>query len=253
MSLIEEIKEYWNLRSSDFSDTILYDLDTTSNRALNKISGYIGDYQVKDILDVGCGPGFYTLTFASKGYNVIGVDYSDKMVDEARRNAESKGIDAKFMVMDAQAMDFPDSLFDLVVSRDMMWCLEHPESAYSEILRVLRPGGMAIVSDGNYYLHLYNDKYAKSRDFARKNTPKEPIKGGHEYFNKEKVDFKIIEDIAKDLPLSHEERPKWDVGVLCALGCKDITIRTRSRPMTDDDNLVMSFDIIFIKEDKDGN
>ena len=146
----------------------------------------------------------------------------------------------------------PDSSFDLVVSRDVFWCLEHPEKAYSEILRVLRPGGLAIISDGNYYLHLYNEDYAKSRKASMELMKSKAMKEGHDFFNKDRVDFKIIEEVAKELPLSREERPRWDVGTLCRLGCNDISLHVRNRRV-EESNLVFSFDVIFVKDDVDGN
>ncbi len=252
MTLIEEIREYWNLRSSGFSDFIRNDIDATTDKALQKMEDYLKGYEVKDVLDLGCGPGFYTMMFRNKGLNVIGIDYSEMMIEEARKNAAEKGIDADFRVMDAQNMVFPDSSFDLVVSRDVFWCLEHPEKAYSEILRVLRPGGLAIISDGNYYLHLYNEDYAKSRKASMELMKSKAMKEGHDFFNKDRVDFKIIEEVAKELPLSREERPRWDVGTLCRLGCNDISLHVRNRRV-EESNLVFSFDVIFVKEDVDGN
>ncbi len=249
MTLIEEIREYWDLRSSGFSDFIRNDIDVSAEKALEKMEMYLKGHEVKDVLDLGSGPGYYTMMFGNKGLNVVGIDYSEKMIGEARRNAAEKGINADFRVMDAQKMDFPDSSFDLVVSRDVFWCLEHPESAYSEILRVLRPGGLAIVSDGNYYLHLYNEEYARSRAMVSESS--RPMKNGHDFYNKDKVDFKIIEDVAKELPLSREERPKWDVGTLCDLGCNDITVHVRYRK-NNESNLAFSFDVIFMKVDTDG-
>jgi len=249
MALIEEIKYYWNLRSSGFSDSVLNDISKGSDVLFGKISDYFAGQEVRDILDVGCGPGFFSMLFGSKGYNVTGIDYSDKMVEEARRNAEAKGVDAKFFIMDAQNMDFPDSSFDLVLSRDMFWCLERPEAAYREILRVLRPGGMAIVSDGNYYLHLYNKDYAEAKETLRSMFDNKDVEAGHEYFNKDKVDFGIIENLAKEMPLSHEVRPMWDVGTLAAIGCDDVSIHIRHAYPKGDSRLVMSFDIIIHKGD----
>jgi len=253
MTLIEEIREYWDLRSSGFSEFVNYDLDKGDGAIFHRIESYLSDHEVKDILDLGCGPGYYSLLFGSKGYNVTGIDYSGLMIEEARKNAKDRNVKVEFLVMDAQKLEFPDATFDLVVSRDVFWCLEEPEKAYSEILRVLRPGGMAIVSDGNYYLYLYDDRYAKAREQNKINRPKEPMKGGHEYFNKGRVDLNVITELAKEMPLSREERPIWDVATLCHLGCRDITIHTRNWTPNDEQNLMTSFDIIFIKGEENGS
>ncbi len=253
MSLIECIKEYWDSRSSGFSDAILDDIDTSGAMIIDRISKYFESMDVHDVLDLGCGPGFYALMFGSRGLNVVGVDYSDKMIEQARQNAKDRGVEATFIKSDAQNLDLPDSSFDLVVSRDMFWCLENPEKAYSEILRVLRSGGMAIVSDGNYYLHLYDNRYAEMR--KRMTSMKGPSTNDkHSRFNKDRVDFKIIEDVAKDLPLSRVQRPTWDIDVLGQLGCTDIEVHLRSRSLdAEAPHLVFSFDIVFTKGCDDDN
>jgi len=226
-------------------------MDNRSEEALAKMERYLEGHDVRDILDVGCGPGFYSMLFGSKGYSVTGIDYSDGMVEEARKNAKDRGVEADFLVMDAQDLQFPDGSFDLVLSRDVFWCLEHPEKAYSEILRVLRPGGMAIVSDGNYYLHHFDKEYAESREEARKafEARTKEMKGGHYAFDDGKVDFKVIDDLSIQMPLSRVRRPAWDAGTLMELGCRDVTLHVRhARPYGDRD-LVFSFDVIFTKEE----
>ena len=250
MTLIEEIRDYWNLRSSGFSGSVNYDMDNRSEEALAKMERYLEGHDVRDILDVGCGPGFYSMLFGSKGYSVTGIDYSDGMIEEARKNAKDRGVEADFLVMDAQDLQFPDGSFDLVLSRDVFWCLEHPEKAYSEILRVLRPGGMAIVSDGNYYLHHFDKEYAESREEARKafEASTKEMKGGHYAFDDGKVDFKVIDDLSIQMPLSRVRRPVWDAGTLMELGCRDVSLHVRHARPHGDRDLVFSFDVIFTKE-----
>ena len=242
------------MRSSGFSDAVMDDIDTKGDDIVRKIYGYLDGKEVRDVLDLGCGPGFYSLMFGSRGLNVIGIDYSDKMVEQATQNAKDRNIDAKFLKMDAQNLEFTDNSFDLVVSRDMFWCLEHPEKAYSEIIRVLRPGGVAIVSDGNYYLHLYDKRYLEQREKMKAMRDKDPSADKHSRFNKDKVDFGIIEKMAEDLPLSRVQRPMWDVETLGELGCKDISLHLRSRCTGEYTNyLVFSFDIVFVKRSDNDN
>lgn len=63
------------------------------------------------------------------------------MLAEARKNAVHYGVDIDFRRMDAQKLDFEDGIFDLVISRNVLWNLEQPEQAYREWLRVLKPNG----------------------------------------------------------------------------------------------------------------
>ncbi|MBU1084263.1 MAG: class I SAM-dependent methyltransferase [Candidatus Omnitrophota bacterium] len=50
----------------------------------------------KSMLDVGCGPGFYSIELAKKGAKVTGLDYSKGMIDAARRNAAEAGVGVDF-------------------------------------------------------------------------------------------------------------------------------------------------------------
>jgi SAM-dependent methyltransferase len=53
------------------------------------------------VLDAGCGSGEHTILLTSLGYDVLGIDFSPTAVEQARQNAATKGVDARFEVADA--------------------------------------------------------------------------------------------------------------------------------------------------------
>ena len=53
------------------------------------------------VLDVGCGTGEHTILLTGLGYDVLGIDFAREAVEQARRNAEAKGAEARFEVADA--------------------------------------------------------------------------------------------------------------------------------------------------------
>ena len=205
----------------------------------NSISEWISSttgLKTGKVLDLGCGPGFFSIPLASADYDVVGIDYSYEMVARATENASRTGVQPVFMRMDAQSMTFADESFDLIVSRDVLWNLEYPEKAYSEILRVLKPGGKALISDGNYYLHLYDPDFSRpEREYYSDNK--------HERFNKDNVDFGIIERLAVDLPLSKVRRPQWDIDTVREMGGSIEVISTRT-----DGDVVRNFVVLVTKE-----
>lgn len=211
MQLTESIRDYWDRRSSGFSDAVMNEMERKGEGVAQWVADTTGIRSGR-VLDLGCGPGFFSILLSSAGYDVLGIDYSSEMVSHAAENASKAGVEPEFMRMDAQSMSLPDSSFDLVVSRDVLWTLEHPERAYSEMLRVLRPGGRALISDGNYYLHLYDDSYFRPEKTERREDNQ------HMRFNKDNVDFGIIERLAEELPLSRVRRPQWDLDTVRALG-----------------------------------
>ncbi len=72
-----------------------------------------GGREVRDVLDVACGTGGFTLEFARRGFRVVGVDLSVEMVRIARRKARERGLDAEFIVGDMRRFSFGER-FDAV-------------------------------------------------------------------------------------------------------------------------------------------
>lgn len=71
------------------------------------------------VLEVGCGPGDYSIKIAAKGAVVTSVDYAQGMIDIARRNAEKAGVSIEFKKGDFLTMDIPGS-FEYVFATGVM-------------------------------------------------------------------------------------------------------------------------------------
>ena len=97
------------------------------------------------ILDIGTGPGFFPVILAEAGYKVTAVDYTQEMLDTAKRNAGNLCERISFYKMDAQNLEFEDDVFDVVISRNLTWNLKDPKRAYEEWCRVLKPGGHLVI------------------------------------------------------------------------------------------------------------
>jgi ubiquinone/menaquinone biosynthesis C-methylase UbiE len=95
------------------------------------------------ILEVGCGPGFLwtgNLDLLLKGWTITLTDASPGMVAEAEAHLGSEGR-FEFRVADVQELPFAGERFDAVVANHMLYHVPDIERAFSEITRVLRPGG----------------------------------------------------------------------------------------------------------------
>lgn len=120
------------------------------------------------ILDVGTGTGYFAVLLGARGHEVTGIDLTPAMLDEARALADDRGVNARFEVMDAQSLSFPDNSFDAVVTRNLTWTLPEPEQAYAEWLRVLKPGGVLLNFDASYGDNVRNnEKTARTFPWGR--------------------------------------------------------------------------------------
>ncbi len=101
------------------------------------------------ILDAGCGPGTYGIMLAQKGNEVIGVEISPSAVQVAKQRASEKRVNFSAQVGDLEKLPFEDGYFDVCF---VGWVLHHfPDinAAVSELVRVLKPGGMIAMAEPN--------------------------------------------------------------------------------------------------------
>lgn len=101
------------------------------------------------ILDVGCGTGNFSIKLAEMGCKVIGIDKSEKMLEEAKRKAEMKGLNIEFLNMDVYDIELSDESFDGVFSMAAFEFIKRPKKAYDEMYRVLKKGGSLLIGTIN--------------------------------------------------------------------------------------------------------
>jgi phosphatidylethanolamine/phosphatidyl-N-methylethanolamine N-methyltransferase len=95
---------------------------------------------VGKILEVGVGTGV-NLPYYPAGARVTAIDFSDRMLDRAKRRAVHLRVPVDLALMDAQHLDFPDGTFDAVVATCVFCSVPDPVAGLREALRVLKPGG----------------------------------------------------------------------------------------------------------------
>jgi len=114
-------------------------------RSLQVAFEWLGDLEGKRVLELGCGPGDYTIMMARRGARVTALDLAPAGLHIARRRAQHNGVDSAVNVSWAVAeqLPFPAGTFDWVVGFGL---LHHADLAAlgPEVRRVLRPGGRAL-------------------------------------------------------------------------------------------------------------
>ena len=219
---LNQISKYWDTRAEGYSQTIHQQLAGSDHQTYAHIlEEFAPTGEGLSCLDLGCGPGFFSILLARNGHRVTAFDYSEGMLDIARKNFAETGVDVETRQGDAQNLPFADGSFDYIVSRNLVWNLEQPERAYSEWTRVLRPGGKLLIVDANHYLYYYDADYEAIREVTS---------GTHECYG---IDPTPINEIARDLPLSKIHRPEWDMKVLLAMGMSNFDISVSHRGVVD--------------------
>jgi SAM-dependent methyltransferase len=103
------------------------------------------------VLDLGCGAGLDSLVAAQmvgpEG-SVVGIDMTPEMLDKARAGAAESGLEnVRFLEAQAEQLPFPDESFDVVISNGVIDLIPDKDAVFSELHRVLAPGGRIQLAD----------------------------------------------------------------------------------------------------------
>ena len=216
--LLQEIASYWGTRAEGYSEVNEKELAGSQREAwLHVLEEQFPEKEEMKILDIGTGPGFFPMILSEAGYTVAAVDYTEEMLEKAKENLgkyTKYGLErVTLQRMDAQNLEFADETFDVVISRNLTWNLEKPEQAYQEWMRVLKPGGVLLNFDANWYGYLYDEEKKEAYEADRKKVEEQQLDDHYLC-----TDIDRMENIARQVPLSAMERPAWDTKVLESLG-----------------------------------
>ena len=107
------------------------------------------------VLDLSCGTGVVTRAIAARDRfsgTVTGIDQSPEFIAAAERLAADAGVGhrVEFVVGDAHELDLPAASFDAAVAHTLISHVRDPLAVLAEAARVIRPGGVVVVFDGDY-------------------------------------------------------------------------------------------------------
>jgi 2-polyprenyl-3-methyl-5-hydroxy-6-metoxy-1,4-benzoquinol methylase len=102
-------------------------------------------------LDAGCGSCAHSVRLALRGFNVRAVDFSESALAMAQGNIRSKQLQDRITLARESLLElsFPDESFEYVLCWGVLMHIPEVGRAVSELSRIIRPGGLLVVSEGN--------------------------------------------------------------------------------------------------------
>lgn len=224
------VVDYWNERAETYSNGIWDELRGAQAEAWadvlqEKLGLPLLDERgcAPTVLDLGCGPGFFSILLSLMGFSVQAVDTSEQMLLRAQENVECAGKPERvsYLCGDVASLPLPSEAFDAIVLRNVTWLMGDPLAAYGEWKRLLKPGGKLVVFDANWYTYLADG----ALDELRRADQADPavLNWNENAFASAKQERRC-EAIAAKLPLTYEIRPHWDERALAGLGFSSVSV-----------------------------
>lgn len=142
----DAVTAYWSARAPQFDGVASHVAQREIWREV--LEAAFEAERPKDVVDLGTGTGACALIAASLGHRVRGYDGSEGMLAVARAAAAAANLDVAFETSVIDDVVAEADSADIVTLRNVLWTLERPMDGLLQAHRILRPGGVVVVSDG---------------------------------------------------------------------------------------------------------
>ncbi len=155
----------YTIMSDDYSDLKGYNKDADLGLGCGLPTEHAEISEGDTVIDLGSGAGndaFVARSIVGDAGKVFGLDFAGAMLTKAKNNAAKLGFEnVKFVKGDIEEMPFENDLADVIVSNCVLNLVPDKQKAFSEMYRVIKPGGHFCVSDivlsGDLPKELIND------------------------------------------------------------------------------------------------
>jgi len=135
-------EKYWSKFANTFDEDQTYIVGEPVQQAvLERLSG---ESDLGELLELGCGAGFYTKVLAANASRVMATDLSDEMLAVARTQVKDLQ-NVTVAKADCEKTAFPDGKFSSVFMANLVHVIENPSITLKEAYRILKDGGLLLI------------------------------------------------------------------------------------------------------------
>jgi SAM-dependent methyltransferase len=152
LDVADELRSYYERRAGELDElTFTYEHPEPYKRffygaRFRTVLDALDPQADEEILEIGCGSGAYTRELIEGGVKVTATEVAPGPLAQARRNLGPLAGRVDLRIEDAQRLSLPDERFDRVLLSEVIEHVPKPDRAVVEAARVLRPGGLLVVS-----------------------------------------------------------------------------------------------------------
>src|SRR5690625_2236367 len=143
--------EVYNIMSEEYNELDGYNPDADLGLGCGLPTQFAKIKKGDTVIDLGSGAGndcFVARAETGEAGKVIGIDFTDAMIDKARQNAEKLGFNnIEFRQGDIENMPVTTNTADVIVSNCVLNLVPNKQAVFAEMFRVLKPGGHFSISD----------------------------------------------------------------------------------------------------------
>jgi len=171
----KKIKDFWDSRANNYNENNYSATNLENEKKLQelkiicekeKISSYIKSISFKNVLDFGTGLGYWSRFFSNYCERILAVDFSEKMIDQAREITLKKNSNNNIEYVVGNVLDFStNEKFDLIFISGVMIYINDKDikKIQNNLTRLSKKGTYLLLRDGTGFPDSYQiiDKYSK--------------------------------------------------------------------------------------------